>query len=103
MNNRSPHTTGDAEPRPGTSTFHLTFFDSLHSSGGDADRETPLASGPRHCGQNLSPGGSVAGAEMEVTDSTAATAAAPDAERSENTFMCRNTARDAFLYTALEA
>jgi hypothetical protein len=51
---RSPHTTGDDEPRPGISTFHFTFFDSLHSVGGSAWRDTPVACGPRHCGQNFS-------------------------------------------------
>ena len=51
---RSPQTTGDAEPRPGISTFHLTFFVSLHSIGGSAVFDTPLAYGPRHCGQYLS-------------------------------------------------
>ena len=38
---RSPQTTGDAEPRPGISTFHLMFLVSLHSSGGFADGDTP--------------------------------------------------------------
>ena len=51
---RSPQTTGDDEPRPGISTFHLMFFVSLHSVGGSACRETPVAYGPRHCGQNFS-------------------------------------------------
>ena len=39
---RSPQTTGDAEPRPGISTFQRTFFVSLHSVGGFADCETPV-------------------------------------------------------------
>src|SRR5439155_23323699 len=51
---RSPHTIGEADPRPGTSTFHRTFFVSLHSSGGLALRDTPLAYGPRHCAQFFS-------------------------------------------------
>jgi hypothetical protein len=51
---RSPQTTGDADPRPGSSTFQRTFFASLHSSGGFAYFETPVAYGPRHCGQKRS-------------------------------------------------
>ena len=51
---RSPQMTGDADPRPGISTFQRTFFVSLHSVGGVADCETPLAYGPRHCGQKRS-------------------------------------------------
>src|SRR5687768_2796964 len=31
---RSPQTIGEAEPRPGISTFHLMFLVSLHSIGG---------------------------------------------------------------------
>src|SRR5262245_52858623 len=48
---RSPHTIGEALPRPGISTFQVTFFVSLHSSGGLAVDETPVACGPRHCAQ----------------------------------------------------
>jgi hypothetical protein len=33
------------------------FFVSLHSAGGFALGDTPVASGPRHCGQNRSAGG----------------------------------------------
>src|SRR5262245_30261543 len=51
-NTRSPQTIGDELPRPGISTFHLMFLVSLHSSGGLAVFETPVADGPRHCGQN---------------------------------------------------
>src|SRR5688572_19715583 len=50
-NTWSPHTTGEDEPRPGISTFQLTFFVSLHSVGGSACGATPVARGPRHCGQ----------------------------------------------------
>jgi hypothetical protein len=50
-NTRSPHTTGVEEAAPGIATFHLTFLLSLHSSGGSASGATPVASGPRHCGQ----------------------------------------------------
>ena len=37
-----------ADPRPGISTFQRTFFVSLHSSGGFANFDTPVAYGPRH-------------------------------------------------------
>ena len=47
--------TGDDEPRPGISTFQRMFFVSLHSMGGLACFDTPVAYGPRHCGQNVSP------------------------------------------------
>ena len=53
-NIRSPQITGEDDPRPGISTFQRTFFVSLHSVGGLADLETPLAYGPRHCGQKRS-------------------------------------------------
>src|ERR1700750_2420861 len=55
---RSPQTIGDADPRPGISTFQRMFFVSLHSSGGSAVRETPVAYGPRHCGQDCFAAGS---------------------------------------------
>src|SRR5882672_2735530 len=55
-NKRSPQMTGDADPRPGISTFQRMFFVSLHSTGGVAVFETPVAYGPRHCGQNRSAG-----------------------------------------------
>ena len=38
-------------PWPGSATFQRTFFFSLHSTGGFASGATPLARGPRHCGQ----------------------------------------------------
>jgi hypothetical protein len=38
-------------PRPGTLTFHFTFFVSLHSIGGSPVGETPFINGPRHAGQ----------------------------------------------------
>ena len=47
--------TGVPAPRPGISFFQRMFFVSVHSSGGFATRETPVPSGPRHWGQNLSP------------------------------------------------
>ena len=75
-NSRSPHTTGDDEPRPGISVFHRMFFVSLHSTGGSAVLETPFAYGPRHWGQNRSATGSAA---SSTNDSSAAlvTAASP--------------------------
>src|ERR1043166_3185823 len=54
-NSRSPHTTGVESPEPGTLTFHFTWFVSSHLSGGSASGATPVASGPRHCGQNSLP------------------------------------------------
>jgi hypothetical protein len=48
---RSLHTTGVADPLPGIGTFHRTFLDSLHSTGGRARGATPFIIGPRHCGQ----------------------------------------------------
>ena len=53
-NTFSPQMTGVPDPRPGISTFQRTFFVSLHSSGGSAVFDTPVAYGPRHCGQNFS-------------------------------------------------
>ena len=42
---------GEAEPLPGILTFHFTLFVSLQVSGGSPCGATPLANGPRHCGQ----------------------------------------------------
>jgi len=42
---------GEAEPLPGILTFHFTLFVSLQVSGGFPCGATPLANGPRHCGQ----------------------------------------------------
>ena len=39
----SPQITGVPEPRPGSSTFQRTFFVSLHSTGGSAVFDTPVA------------------------------------------------------------
>ena len=44
----SLQTIGLAVPFPSIGTFHWMFFSSLHSVGGVADEETPVASGPRH-------------------------------------------------------
>ena len=46
--------TGVPAPRPGISFFQRMFFVSLHSAGGFASFDTPVPSGPRHCGQNFS-------------------------------------------------
>src|SRR5688572_32400805 len=46
----SRHTIGLLLPSPGSATFHLTFFVSLHSSGGLAAGASPVPSGPRHVG-----------------------------------------------------
>ena len=51
---RSFQMTGDEELRPGIGTFHRMFFVSLHSTGGVAVVDTPVARGPRHCPQNRS-------------------------------------------------
>src|SRR6185436_19108367 len=72
-NIRSPQITGDDDPRPGTSTFQRMFLVSLHSVGGLAAFETPVAKGPRHCGQNRSAAGS--GAPRSVVASAAVAAA----------------------------
>src|SRR5262245_49005778 len=69
---RSPQTMGEADPRPGISTFQRTFFVSLQSSGGLADFEMPLASGPRHWGQNRSAGGAWANGRPIVKRAAAA-------------------------------
>ena len=46
-------TMGVDMPRPGIFTFHFTFSVSLQVVGGLPCGATPLASGPRHCGQFL--------------------------------------------------
>jgi hypothetical protein len=66
----SPQTTGEADPRPGISTFHRMFFVSLHSSGGVALREMPLATGPRHIGQKLSADGAWARTATTAAEAT---------------------------------
>src|SRR6185295_9158751 len=71
-NIRSSQITGDDEPRPGISTFQRMFFVSLHSAGGVADRETPVANGPRHCGQKRSAAGSGAAWIVTMTAASAA-------------------------------
>ena len=54
MKIRSPHTIGVDDPDPGSFTFHFTFFDSLHSTGGCASGEAPVDAGPRHAGHGKS-------------------------------------------------
>src|SRR5581483_12450946 len=46
---RSPQTTGEDQPRPGTSAFQRTFLLVSQVSGGSAPWATPAA-GPRNCG-----------------------------------------------------
>src|SRR2546426_6505018 len=57
---------GEAEPLPGILTFHFTLFVSLQVSGGSPCGATPLANGPRHCGQFWS-------AEVEAARATQTT------------------------------
>src|SRR6185436_20257990 len=38
-------------PYPGSFSFHFTLLSSLHEVGGSAFGATPVAVGPRHCGQ----------------------------------------------------
>ena len=52
---RSPQMTGVPAPRPGISFFQRMFLVSLHSSRRLRQVETPVPSGPRHCGQYCSP------------------------------------------------
>src|SRR5438093_9185324 len=49
---RSAQTIGVASPEPGSLTFHFTSSVSLQVTGGSANGAAPVASGPRHCGQN---------------------------------------------------
>jgi hypothetical protein len=62
-----PQTTGLECPLPGSGVFQRTFFVSPHSSGRFRSVETPEPSGPRHCGQFVSPA-----AEVEETESASA-------------------------------
>src|SRR5206468_3727477 len=63
---RSPQTTGDDQPRPGTSTFQTTFWSGPQVSGSVAASATPACSPPRKDGQ------SVSAAAMAVKAATAA-------------------------------
>ena len=67
---RSPQTIGDADALPGISTFQRMFFVSLHSTGGSPCGAAPVASGPRHWGQNISAsldcGAAVANAQRQA-------------------------------------
>src|SRR5687768_5740044 len=52
---RSPHTTGQENPSPGSGVFHLTFLPAGTSHMvGAATVDTPEANAPRNCGQLLS-------------------------------------------------
>src|SRR5687767_8564194 len=59
---RLPQTTGLECPLPGSGVFQRTFFASPHSSGSPFSAETPEPSGPRHCGQFVSPAAEPCGA-----------------------------------------
>ena len=48
---------GEEWPFPGSEIFQRIFFVSLHSMGGCASGEAPVASGPRHCIQADDPSG----------------------------------------------
>src|SRR5262245_60684509 len=90
MKIRSPQTIGEDVPDPGTATFHLTFLASPHSSGGWAVVEAPLASGPRHCGQNRCE-------SLAVGDAAGPLAAfnqTPTAENRTSGIKCPQTAND---------
>src|SRR5690242_8851241 len=50
-NTRLPQTIGDECERPSIAVFHLMFLVGLHSDGRFFSFETPVPSGPRHCGQ----------------------------------------------------
>ena len=50
-NTWSPQTIGVADPLPGIAIFQRTLSVSLHVTGGSACGASPVASGPRHCGQ----------------------------------------------------
>src|SRR5580658_5521373 len=54
MKMRLSQTMGVESPSPGMGVFHLTLLVSLQVTGGSASGATPVASGPRHCGQKRS-------------------------------------------------
>src|SRR5580658_8688009 len=59
----SPHTIGDDQPEPGTSTFQTTFSVADHLSGSAGSSATPVDPGPRNCGQlSLAGSGAIASA-----------------------------------------
>ena len=74
-NTWSPQTIGVAEPLPGISIFQRRFCVSLHSTGGSAAGASPVARGPRHCGQPSSAAADAC-APNAVSPHTAASAAA---------------------------
>src|SRR6476620_7558954 len=67
-----PHRTGVAVLSPSIFTFHLMFVLSSQFVGGSPIGATPLASGPRHCGQlychsdSLSAGAAMAAHELNM-------------------------------------
>jgi len=69
MKIRSPHTTGEENPRPGISVFHAMLEVSVHRRGASPGA-TPVDAGPRHCGQaweDASPPGDCAASATTVT------------------------------------
>src|SRR5215813_9724847 len=58
----SPQTIGDDQPRPGTFTFHATFFVVDQLVGMFLMPDTPRPSGPRNWGQVVSAGTGLRGA-----------------------------------------
>src|SRR5262245_61488351 len=52
-NTRSPYTTGELVPQPGSVTDQRTFSVVLHRSGSDRPSATPSAFGPLHRGQSV--------------------------------------------------
>ena len=71
---RFSQTMGEAEPLPGILTFHFTLFVSLQVSGGFPCGATPLANGPRHCGQFWSVEAEAARATQAPSDRIASVA-----------------------------
>src|SRR5262245_56881681 len=75
---------GVACPVPGIFTFHLMWLDSLQVVGGLAAGATPVARGPRHCGQCWSAAGAAAPIEADPKRIAAAdTAEGQDGGRPE--------------------
>src|SRR6185295_15985273 len=73
---RSRHTIGDDQPRPGTSTFHATFFSADHRIGRLSISATPRPDAPRNRGQIVSAGavGAAAGPDASSSSSRLAIA-----------------------------
>src|SRR5260221_5612198 len=69
----SPHTIGEDQPRPGTSTFHATLIVVDHVVGSVAMADTARPDGPRNCGHVVS-GGEGTAATTPVTKRITGTA-----------------------------